>query len=184
MFTTKLTAALAGLALVGTAALTGCSMQSASEGKATTSDNVTADKSNAPAETQATEETVDTNAKFGETVSYEGLDLSVSTPEAFTPSQYASGGDLPNNVLVTFTLKNTSSENFDPAGVYATMSSGGVEAEGVYDSDQGLAGSPTTTVPAGQTVTWKQGFNVTDPANLVLDVSPGAFEYESATFTS
>lgn len=178
--TTKYLAACAAVGLTAVL-LAGCSTEAASEGKTTTSENTTADKK---VETPTPTPSADTNAKFGETVSYKGIDLSVGVPAAFTPSEYASGGTQPSNVIVDITIKNTGTENFDPALINVTASSGGAEATGVYDSDNALNGAPTTTIPAGQTVTWKQGFNVANPADIIMDVNPGVFEFKTATFTS
>ena len=87
---------------------------------------------------------------FGETVTYsDGKSISVSTPAAFTPSETAMGQvEGQSYVVFEFVITNNSTENFDPTLVYATASSGGVEASGIFDTEQQVGFPPTTTVRA------------------------------------
>jgi predicted lipid-binding transport protein (Tim44 family) len=129
-------------------------------------------------------ETATENVAFGETVTYDdGLAVTVSAPETFTPGEYAAGADQAANVVFTITITNGTDKNFDPTLAYPSVASSGVEASSVYDSDQSLD-QPSTTVPAGQSVTWRSAFSVADPAQLILEISPGPFEYDSIVYQS
>lgn len=175
----KLSIALAAAGIIGLA-LTGCS----TEAPASTSDKaVTADK---PQETTTPtpEAKTDTDAKFGETVSYEGLDLQVSAGTPFTPSEYASTGSQPNNIAYTVTIKNTGKEKYDPSLIYITASSAGSEASEVFDSEGGFGGAPQTSVAPGATISYKIGYNLANPNDVRMDVNPGMFDYEAATYTN
>lgn len=174
-----LSIALASAALLGLG-LTGCSTTPVAS---TSEKSVTADQ---PQETTtpSPETKVDTDAKFGETVSYEGLDLQVSTGTPFTPSEYASTGDQPNNVSYTVTIKNTGTEKYDPSLIYITASSAGSEAQEVFDTEGGYGGAPQTSVAPGATVSYKLGFNVANPDDVRMDVNPGMFDYEAATYSN
>ena len=126
------------------------------------------------------------NLAFGDTMIWEdGVELTVSAPEGYTPSEYAAGADFPNNIAFTMTIVNNSSENLDPLP-YERLSSGGQEASQIFDlsgdgEDVGIP--PTTVILPGQSVTWKTAWSVADPNSLTMQVSP-SFEYEDAIFTN
>ena len=127
------------------------------------------------------ESTLNKLPKFGETVTFDGLSVGVSAPEAFSPSQYAFGADQATNVKFTVTLTNTGSEGYDPVLTFISASSGQQEATQIFDET--LMGAPTTTILPGQAVSYQVGFSVADPAQIVLDVT-GGFDYETVTYTS
>jgi len=127
------------------------------------------------------ESTLNKLPKFGETVTFDGLSVGVSAPEAFSPSQYAFGADQAANVKFTVTLTNTGSEGYDPVLTFISASSGQQEATQIFD--EALVGAPTTTILPGQAVSYQVGFSVADPAQIVLDVT-GGFDYETVTYTS
>jgi len=127
------------------------------------------------------ESTLNKLPKFGETVTFDGLSVGVSAPEAFSPSQYAFGADQAANVKFTVTLTNTGSEGYDPVLTFISASSGQQEATQIFD--EALMGAPTTTILPGQAVSYQVGFSVADPAQIVLDVT-GGFDYETVTYTS
>ena len=150
--------------------------------------------SNRPTDSAAGEEAVASeaapaapeNPTFGETYTFEnGVALTISAPQPFTPSEYAYVGEPAPASFVVFdvTVVNGSAENYDPSMFMASMQSANVEQEQVFDSENGIDGSPSTTVLAGREAAFKLVFGATDPNDLVLEVSPG-FEYESAIFTS
>lgn len=148
--------------------------------KATTSGSST-DPSFAP-EPEA-EPQKPSNLAFGDAMEWKnGLMVSVSVPVEFTPSEYAAGGTLPYNVVFNVTVTNGSTENFD-SYVYLTVTSGGSAGEQVFDSANGLTGPPTGVILPGQTITFASGWNIADPASIVLSVAPG-FEYQDAIFTN
>jgi hypothetical protein len=129
-------------------------------------------------------ETTTENVAFGETVTYDdGLAVTVSAPEPFTPGEYAAGADQAAAVVFTITITNGTDKNFDPTLAYPSVASSGVEASSVYDSDASLD-QPSTAVPAGQSVSWRAAFSVADPAQLILEISPGPFEYDSIVYQS
>lgn len=135
-------------------------------------------KSGSSATTGATEgaadaASTDTNATFGQTVTYkDGLAITVSEPVPFTPGQYAAGAEQAANVLFTITVLNGTEKNYEPL-LYSTVSSGGTEGEAIFDADNALDGAPTTIIPAGKSVTYKAGFSVADPNKIVFDMSLG-----------
>lgn len=120
---------------------------------------------------------------FGEAMTWEdGVSLSVGVPAGFTPSEYAAGGTLPHNVRFTVTVTNGSDAAFD-GYTYASVTSGGAAGEQVFDMDNGLGGSPSGAILPGQTISFDMGFNVADPAAIVLQISP-SFAYENVIFTN
>jgi hypothetical protein len=64
-----------------------------------------------------------------------------------------------------------------------TASSGEEEAEEIFDTDNGLEGSPMTSVRDGKNIKFDIGFRVTDPKDVTLEVSPG-FDYDSAIWSN
>jgi hypothetical protein len=126
-----------------------------------------------------------TNPAFGETVSFpDGISLSVSAPAEFVPSELAAGAvEGQPSVVFEFVITNNSEENFDPTIVYATASSGGVEAPGIFDTSENVGFPPTTAILPGQTIKWNQAFSTADPAAITLEVSVG-FEYDDVIFTN
>ncbi|WP_193721662.1 hypothetical protein, partial [Georgenia subflava] len=65
--------------------------------------------------------------------------------------------------------------------IFVAMTSGGADAEPVYDTDAGLTGPPGTMLPPGGEVTFVLAFEAKDPDDLVLDVQP-AYHYDPAVF--
>jgi hypothetical protein len=121
------------------------------------------------------------NNAFGDTFTYDdGIALTVSAPEAYTPGEYSSGADQAASVVFTVTIENGTDANFDPMP-YETATSGGVEASKVYDSD--IESSPTTVVPAGQSISYRIVFSVADADQIVFQMSP-SFDYDDVVFTS
>ncbi len=121
------------------------------------------------------------NNAFGDTFTYDdGVAVTVSAPEAYTPGEYSSGADQAASVVFTVTIENGTDANFEPMP-YETATSGGVEASKVYDSD--IESSPTTVVPAGQTITYRIVFSVADADQIVFQMSP-SFDYDDVVFTS
>jgi hypothetical protein len=112
----------------------------------------------------------------------DGITLTITAPEAFTPSEYAyTGTEWPEYIRFDITLTNGTGAPFDPSGIYGTLASGGGEAEAVFDTDNGLEGSPVTAVLPGKSVTWSEGYGVADPADLTFQIAP-SFEHEAALF--
>ena len=45
------------------------------------------------------------------------------------------------------------------------------------------AGSPSTVILPGQSVTWKEAWSVADPNSLTMQIAP-SWDYENAVFTN
>ncbi|SDU78945.1 hypothetical protein [Jiangella alkaliphila] len=90
--------------------------------------------------------------------------------EEFVPTEFAAFEEAPAYVRFTVTITNGTGQPFDPSTTFVTVSSGGAEASAVFD--EGLEGAPLTPVLPGESVSWMEGFAVTDPADLVCQVTP------------
>lgn len=167
--------------------LTGCASTSG------TSTDETPRGANAPASSgagepeESTQETEETGTvTFGESFTWtDGLAVTVSKPKKFRPSEYASYDDEAKaNLMFNFRVVNNTGEAFDMALFYVTMQSGNTEAEQIFDTDKELEGSPSTKLLDGRESEFKVGFSVMDPNDLVMEINPDSFTYESAIFTS
>lgn len=156
------------------------------------SDNGTVEKGGAEssaAETSAAAESTaeaSNELQFGDKYTYEnGVSLAISKPEAFKPSETGlmllSDPDGKDFVSFDVTIVNGSDEAYDPNLTNFTASSDGEEAEQIFDTDNKLNGSPSTTVKPGKSVKFKIGFAVADKGDITMDASPG-MEYSSKTF--
>ena len=126
------------------------------------------------------------NPKFGETFTYEdGLVVTVGAPQPFTPSEYAFVGEPAPPAFVAFdvTIVNGTQQNFDPVSFYVTMQSANVEEEQIFDSENGIEGSPSTPILPGREAVFKIAFGATNPNDLVMQVSP-SFDHEPIIYTS
>ncbi|CAN5357986.1 hypothetical protein BH09ACT6_BH09ACT6_00940 [soil metagenome] len=114
-----------------------------------------------------------TVAKFGESVSWSnGLQVTVSNPTPFIPSDIAAGGvGFAFNLKFTVTVTNNTGTTFDPGYFVIAAKASNVDADSVFDPDNSLNGWPDTTIIAGQTVTFDYGFNAMS-SDIVVDVSP------------
>jgi hypothetical protein len=130
------------------------------------------------------------NLAFGDTMTWDdGVALTVSAPEPYTPSPIAVGSTLANNVVFTMTITNNSTENLQPVP-FPTLTSGGQEASQIFDLGADLEGDaddvgipPTAIVPPGGSLSWRVAWSVADPASLTMEASP-SFAYANATFTN
>ena len=175
------------LAFVAVLGLAGCGTSGeVTDGSASGSNRPADSATNEEAAATETSEAAAKNPVFGETYTFEnGVAVTISAPQPYTPSEYAYVGEPAPAAFVAFdvVVVNGSAENYDPTMFTATMQSANVESEQVFDSENGIEGSPTTTVLAGREAAFKMAFGAADPADLVMEVSPG-FEYESVIFTS
>ena len=123
---------------------------------------------------------------FGETMEWDdGVSMTVSEPEPFTPSDLAAGADQAVDLVFTLTITNDSSENVQPV-VVSTLSSDGTEATRIFDigADGGQVGiPPTTAILPGESITWREAWSVADEGSLTMQTSP-SFQYEPAVFTN
>jgi hypothetical protein len=122
-------------------------------------------------------------ALFGETWEYtDGISVTVSAPQHFEPSDTAVADDAAAYVVFDVTIVNGSEEPWEPI-VITSVQSGNTEAAEVFDTANGLNGTPSTTVLPGREVTFPIGYGVADPEDLVLEITPG-FLYDPAIYVS
>ena len=123
---------------------------------------------------------------FGETMAWaDGVSMTVSGPEPFTPSDVAVGADQAENLVFTLTITNDSSENVQPV-VLSRLESDDVEVTRIFDvaAEGGQVGiPPTTAIPPGDSITWREAWSVDDPGSLTMRTAP-SFTYEDAVFTN
>lgn len=127
----------------------------------------------------------DATYPFGSTVATDnGIKITVSGATTFTPSEYAAGAEKGKTaVKFDITVLNGSGSNYDPNLFFTTLQSANTEAQIIVDSDAKIGLGPSTTLLPGREAKWTVGYAVTDPADLVMEVSPG-FEFKSAIFTN
>lgn len=125
------------------------------------------------------------NPKFGGAFTWkDGLALTVSKPQKFTPSEYAAADKANGYVMFEIRLVNKTGKPYDPSLLYATLQSGNEEAEQVFDSEK-LGDDPTTKLLDGRELKYKIAFGVKDPGDLVMEISPDAgLDYKGAIFTN
>lgn len=130
------------------------------------------------------------NLAFGETMTWDdGVALTVSVPEPYTPSDFAVGTTQADDVVFTLTITNNSTENLQPIPL-PTLSSGGEDASQIFDIGADVEGNsddvgipPTALIPPGGSVTWRAAWSVADPSSLTMQASP-SFLYPDAVFTN
>ena len=128
--------------------------------------------------------------RFGETMTWDdGVALTVSVPEPYTPSEFAVGATRENTVVFTLTITNNSTEDLQPLPL-PTLSSGDQEVSQVFDIGSDVFGPgddvgipPTATVEPGGSVSWRVAWSLDDPSSLTLEAAPSLL-YPSATFTN
>lgn len=204
----RMVAGLALVALLGACGVEGAEITAegpASDGVTTdlTSDDVATDEVEPPPTTEgppttedattttAAEPTTTTTPKrvnptFGETFTWDdGLAVTVAAPVAFTPSEYAATEDAAAYLAFQITVVNGSDVNVDLTLFTTTLQSGNTEGSMVFDSEQGFEGSPSTPLLPGREAVFKIGYGVSDPNDLVLEVSPDFdFEREPVIYAS
>jgi hypothetical protein len=79
------------------------------------------------------------------------------------------------------TIINGTSAPFDPSAYYATAVSGGVEAPPIFDSENGIGFAPQSSVLPGKSVSFPIAFDVQDPADFQLEITP-SYDYDSTIF--
>jgi hypothetical protein len=110
---------------------------------------------------------------FGATHHGQSLDVTISAPHAFTPSDTAftdaKGGKA---VYVTITLSNHSpNQSINPLGEVTINASAGTSAVEDVEDDANGVGEPESDILPGHTLTWKHGFNIpTDAKDLTVTI--------------
>lgn len=162
---------LAAAATLATLALAGC---------AATTDTSTGAAPAAPAAAAATTHaapaaTADGSAThpfaYGVTHHGKSLDVTVSAPKRFTPSENAFTEGKGTAYEVTITLADHADQAFSPLGeLIVSATAGDAEAQDIEDSDQNI-GQPEASVLPGHSLSWKQGFSVpADAHDLTLSI--------------
>jgi hypothetical protein len=126
------------------------------------------------------------DAAFGDALEYDdGLVVTVGAPQDYTPSDtaYVDGPVPAAYVAFDVTIVTGTGQDFEPIGFLLTLQSGSTEESQVFDSVQGLDGTPYTTLLPGREVSFRVGFGASVPDDLVLEVTPG-FDYEPVVYTS
>lgn len=109
---------------------------------------------------------------FGKSYTWDdGVTITVSKPAKFRPSEYSEVKGAKAYRKFTITVVNKSSGPIDLNLAYITMQSNNKEAEQVFDSENGLEGSPSTKLLRGRESEWEIGFGVANPKDMVMEVS-------------
>lgn len=123
----------------------------------------------------------------GEGFTYEdGLRVQVLSAKRFTPSDTAAGAQPgQTGVKVAVRITNGTSATVDLALVQVELQAGndGVEAEQVYDTEQGIGSGFNGSVAPNRNATASFGFavNRADLSKLNVQVTPG-FNYQTSIF--
>jgi len=160
--------------------LAGCAGSPASS-NGTVSDNTPA-ASSTPKATKAAAAT----PKFGQAYTFNsGLKITIGAPEAFTPSQFASGAAA-NNIKMTVTVVNGTDKTITPAIFQFTATAGGQAGAEVIDSEQHVSTwDSVSNVAPGATASYVVGFGFAGAADgVTVTVDPVDFVSKPATFTS
>lgn len=176
---------LASVVLTGAliAGLTACGTSGApsSDTKPVATHSASASPSQAPAASQ--------NAKFGSSYKYtDGIEVTISTPQPFTPSASAAGtvpGD--QNVVFKITVTNNSKSNVDASTSEFSLTSGGVAASAISDLENPAAGDgfgPQTPILPGQSVSWQNAWAVKSTSDLTGSFNLEDFQHNAAIFTN
>ena len=114
-------------------------------------------------------------AAFGGTSSWEtGVEVTVSAPEAFRPSQYAFGADRARNVSFEINVENGSDAPLELATMMIQASFNGQPIEQIFDTTKDIGGTPATSVLPGKSATFTVGYSLDkDPGELQLEIRPG-----------
>jgi len=136
-------------------------------------------------DTDTTDDTDHPEAAFGDAFEYRnGVTVRVDPAGDVTPSEWAITGEGFNaHKLFEVTITNGSDEAYSPYEFTSSVLSGGVAGEEIYDSEQGLEGSPMIdTLLPGKSVTFKTAYSVMDPEDIAFMAATG-FEYRTVTFS-
>ena len=120
---------------------------------------------------------------YGDTAVWEdGMEVTISEPEGYEPSEYVELSGDGEPVVMEVTIKNGTDEPFQAHSMHTAASSGGQEAERIYDMENDID-LPSTDVRPGKEITYKIGYEVKDKGDVDLDLNPG-FEYDTAYYSS
>lgn len=112
---------------------------------------------------------------IGEEVAWpSGATITVKKLETFTPQYEDVDGTA---IKFTIVLNNSKDESFDPSGMYVTVVSGDSEAEEIYDD--GVGDYPESPLRPGDVRKFTVGFDVQDPGDVTINVSPDMMTTEA-----
>lgn len=117
------------------------------------------------------EPTADTRPAFGDAWAFDdGLTVTIGEPEPFEPGEWAIyDEDAMAHLKFEVVVENSTGEDYDPNLIVITANSGGREAEPVFDAQNSLDGTPSTTVIDGSSVAYNVGFSVLDPESVHVE---------------
>lgn len=123
---------------------------------------------------------------FGDTWAYDdGLTVTIGEPEPIEPAEWARfDEDAQAHLKFEVRVENSTGDDYKPNLIVTTASSGGREAQAVYDMSHDLDGSPTTTVLDGGSVTYNIGFSVADPDDVHVEFRDFDFNRPSVIFVN
>lgn len=174
---------LVAIAVAIPLAVSGCS-SSGTAGNADSGATSDANASAAASASSSASSKTDTNASFGQTITYDdGLAVTVTDKGTFKPSEYAAKEKAKRYIKYQVTLKNGTDKSIDPVLIYPTLQDGEAEASSVTDVEKKIGVPPTTKLLPGRTVKWNVAYGV-DTDDLVMEVAINDFTHDSAIYTS
>ena len=99
------------------------------------------------------------------------MTITVSKPKKFKPSEYNEVKGAKAYLKYRVTVVNKSSKALDLSLTYMSVQSSNKEAEQVFDSENGLEGSPSTKLLKGRESEYDIGFAVADPKDVVMEIA-------------
>ena len=172
--TTALAAAALSLTLASCAGTPGTVASAPTQGTNADPSEEASDGSPAPAD--------DGTVAFGQSYRWDdGLQVTISTPKPYKPSRWAAAKKSKNYLVMTVTVLNGTSATYEPALFNLSAQSGDAESEQVFDSGNGVGGSPNTKLLKGRQAKWKVAFAVKNPKDLVVEVTPD-FEHDPVIY--
>lgn len=159
------------LAAAAALALAGCG---SSGGSTTTTSSSQAGASSPSASASASQEAAKGAAKFGSTLSKDGISVTIGAPVAAKPSnEYVTDGQgkkLTVMSVTQVTVKNDSTEPLSAMSVNTQATSGDRKVEKVFDSGAGID-LPTVDVLPGRSLKWKEAYAIAPTAPLDVQLS-------------
>lgn len=136
-------------------------------------------------EAPASEEPDESVGTFGQVVHWDDVDIVVSKPKAYKVSDTGAGGEtFEHSVSMVVKVTNTGNEPFDPSMMYMTASSAEQEAAEIFDTENNIGGAPMTPVLPGKSVKWSVAWNVADPADVLVQVTPDMMANDAVLFST
>ncbi|MFJ4233689.1 hypothetical protein [Cellulosimicrobium cellulans] len=123
---------------------------------------------------------------YGESVRYtDGLVVSVSAPQPYTPTEDASvrEDDHPHAVRLRVRVTNGTGQEVDPGGLDLQPVSGGLVARRVFDYAPDVLLDDPDTIARGTSAEWDLVYNVYDPEDVAVGLEPTWANYAVAVFS-